>query len=175
MSTHVCVEGLNVPAAAPAAATRPAGPGSVLLAGFLKELGRSNCISLKTTPGFWLASLESWCLQLLVVVLCSWSGGSSGVSRWSPLCPAWEPHTHLPPPPAPRHPLWPPPPGKDLFLPLSPWPGWLGGSRNRETQVCPKNRRPEQWVCPLLTGMPGKDLKGPSLCVCITILGKSIL
>lgn len=80
------------------------------------------------------------------------------------------PPTVRPPPP-----LQPPPPGRALLLPLSPGPGWLGVSRKPRGQVCPKNRRPEQWLYPLLTGMPGEDLKGPSLCVCITIFSKSIL
>lgn len=44
---------------------RPRDSGSILLAGFLKELGRSNRISLKTIPEFWLASLGSWYLQPL--------------------------------------------------------------------------------------------------------------
>lgn len=43
--------------AAPTAGTRPADSGGFLLAGFLKELERSNCISLKVITGFWLASL----------------------------------------------------------------------------------------------------------------------
>lgn len=51
---------------------RPGDSGSILLAGFLKELGRSSCISLKTVLEFWLASLGSWCLQPLGgrAVLC---------------------------------------------------------------------------------------------------------
>lgn len=48
----------------------PADSGSVLLAGFLKELERSKCISLKTVPGsgsrLWVAGIYS----CLVVVLC---------------------------------------------------------------------------------------------------------
>eukprot|EP00069_Balaena_mysticetus_P000231 bmy_00195T0 len=52
---------------------RPADSGSVLLAGFLKELERSNCISLKTVPGsgslLWVAGIYSC---LVVELCCSW-------------------------------------------------------------------------------------------------------
>lgn len=115
---------------------RPGDSGSILLAGFLKELGRSNCISLKTIPEFWLASLGSWYLQPLGgrAVLCR-GVGSPGFPRSSPLCPTWEPHTYL-------HPLLrllflqPPPPGRSSLLPLSQGPGWLGVSRETGRHSC---------------------------------------
>lgn len=55
-------------------------PGSVLSAGFLKELGRSHRISFKTIPGLWLASLGSWYLQLCggCAVLCCALGAPWG-------------------------------------------------------------------------------------------------
>lgn len=75
---------LKVAVAAASAAVRPADPGGLLLAGFLKELGRSNGISLKPIPGssllLWIAGIHGCSV---VVPCCVAVLGSSGVPRWS--------------------------------------------------------------------------------------------
>lgn len=116
--------------------------------GWVPELERSNCISLKTLPEFWMTSPGGWYLQLLggCAVLCRSLGllwGFQIVPTQFYLGPSY----HLPLLfwlPA----LQPLPPGRALTLPeVSQCPGWLAVSREME-KLCPLRGRPEKWSVP---------------------------
>lgn len=150
------------------AGMRPADPGSVLLAGFLKELGRSNCISVKTIPGLWLASLGSWYLQLLsgCAVLCCALGAPWGFQVTPTLFYLGTSSRS--------------PPAAVVALPAAPT-SWEGsapacepvarmagyGQGNRKVQACALRSSPERWCLPSVYswGYSGQDLKCPSLWV----------
>lgn len=147
-ATHVCLDFIKHYCRSTHCWSEACGLGSVLLAGFLRGPGRSNCISLKTIPGSGLLLWRAGIYSCLVVVLCC-------VVAWGPLGFPGGPHSVLlenliptfpttlaTPPAAPTS--W------DGFAPASePLARMAGcGQENFEAQVCPENHRPERLCLP---------------------------
>ena len=149
------------------AGMRPVDSGSILLAGLLKGLERSNSISLKTVPGsgwlLWVAGIYS---RLVVVLCCCHALGVPWGFQVVPILSYLETSTHLPPL------LWllslqPPPPRRALLPASEPVAGMIAAcvQRNWEVYVGFLRNRPEKWPLPSVCWWrcSGQDLKCPSL------------